>query len=145
MLITRICISAICKRKKLYCYTSCNTTGKRNMNTLVFRGACLKKLNLVSLNIFIYLHTPTLLSDPFCMKQLKLTLRRLKLFYYSRKRWPCRLQDALITANVHSTTATCASLLLNNPLGKTTSPLVWSSETCTHAELHFVQRKSNSA
>lgn len=79
------------------------------------------------------------------MKQLKLTLHMLKLFYYSRKRWPCRLEDALITANVYSTTGNCASSILNKPLGKTTPPLVWSRKTGTHTVLLFVQRSRQSA
>lgn len=102
------------------------------MNTLVFGGVFLRKISLASLNIFIYLHTPTRLSDPLCMKQLKLTLHMLKLFYYSRKRWPCRLEDALITANVYSTTGNRSSSVLNKPLGTTTSPPVWSSDTRMH-------------
>lgn len=79
------------------------------------------------------------------MKQLKLTLHMLELFYYSRKRWPCRLEDALITANVYSTTGNCASSILNKPLGKTTPPLVWSRKTGTHIVLLFVQRSRQSA
>lgn len=43
---------------------SFNTTWKRNKNTLVFGGVCLKKLNLASLNIFLYLHTPNTTVRP---------------------------------------------------------------------------------
>lgn len=113
----------------MYCYISCNITWKRNINMLVFGVVFLKKLNLVSLNIFIYLHTPTWLSDLFCMKQLKLTLHTLKLFYYSRKRWPCRLKDVLITANVYSTTGNCTDSVLRNHLA--TFPPVWSCKIYT--------------
>lgn len=80
------------------------------------------------------------MTDPLRMKELQFTLHKLKVFYYSRKRWPHRLKDVLITANVYSTTGNCTDSVLRKPL-------FHQSEAARYAytELHSVQRKRKSA